>query len=206
MASYEKYASSNVQFTFDLNKSTFFKRNDKNFINILSVAQLNTLENISLLDIFLSKGHVIEPHYHPNATELVYCIKGAASISLLNPFTKQLLTYRITPGEVVNIPRAWWHYEIALVDDTHLLAIFDAPTSEVILGSDLVTLTPSNIWAHTYCMDENEWKKAIRPVRGNTLIGPYAECNKERMDSYPNNWNPNFYYPAHYFSPYGWWM
>jgi hypothetical protein len=85
---------------------------------------------------------------------LVHCISEAATISILNPFTKQLLHYTITPGQVANVPQGWWHYEIATLDNTHLLAIFDAPTPEVILGSDILKFTPAIIIAHTYCIDE----------------------------------------------------
>ena len=115
---------------------------------------------MSLLDIFLSKDNVVEPHYHQNAAELVYCISGSATVSMLNPYTKQILNYTITPGQVVNVPQAWWHYEVALMNNTHLLAIFDAPTPEVILGSDILKCTPSNIMSHTYCIDENQWNQA----------------------------------------------
>lgn len=123
--------------------------------------QLNTLENTSLLDIYLSTGNVIEPHIHQNAAELVYCISGSAVVSLLNPFTNQILNLPIKPGQVANIPQAWWHYEIATADGTHLLAIFDAPTPEVIFGSDILRLTPANMIAHTYCLDEQQWKQAV---------------------------------------------
>ncbi len=92
-------------FTFDVNKSTLFKKDSRNYINILGVEQLNTLENTSLLDIFLSKDNVIEPHYHQNAAELVYCIAGAATVSLLNPFTKKIQNYPIKPGQVANVPQ-----------------------------------------------------------------------------------------------------
>lgn len=60
------YASSYAQFSFDLNKSPLFVKDAKNYINILSAKQLNTLKNISLLDIYLSQNNIIEPHYHPN--------------------------------------------------------------------------------------------------------------------------------------------
>ncbi|XKI12357.1 Cupin type-1 domain-containing protein [Sporosarcina sp. ANT_H38] len=83
------YTSPTKQFTFDVNDSTLIKKNNENFINILSINQLNTLDNVSLLDIFLSNTNVIEPHYHQNAAELVYCISGAVTVSLLNPFTKK---------------------------------------------------------------------------------------------------------------------
>ena len=142
--------------------------------------QLNTLENTSLLDIYLSTGNVVEPHIHQNAAELVYCISGSAVVSLLNPFTNQILNLPIKPGQVANIPKAWWHYEIATADGTHLLAIFDAPTPEVIFGSDILRLTPANIMAHTYCLDEQQWKQAVSPIQSTTVIGPPANCNQNR--------------------------
>ena len=144
---------------------------------------------------FLSTNNNIEPHYHPNASELVYCISGAMAVSILNPFTKQYQHYTITPGQVANIPQGWWHYQMATEDRTHILAIFNAPTPEVILGSDILTLTPSNIMAHTYCMDENQWKKAIEPVMPSTYIGPPKNCHKTTGSN-------TQYYPC-YIHPYG---
>ncbi len=97
----------------------------------------------------------------------------------MNPYTKQIQNYTITPGQVANVPQGWWHYEVALVDHTHLLAIFNAPTPEVILGSDILKFTPANIMSHTYCLDENQWKQAIAPVKPTTYIGPYKDCNRQ---------------------------
>lgn len=177
MTSEWDYTSPSTQFTYDVNKSPLFRKDHNNFINVLGVQQLNTLDNVSLLDIFLSANNVVEPHYHQNAAELVYCISGEAKVSILNPFTKQLLHYTITPGQVANVPQGWWHYEVATVDHTHLLAIFNAPTPQVILGSDLLKLTPANILSHTYCIDENEWKQTVAPVKPATFIGPPNNCN-----------------------------
>lgn len=176
MTSYMDYTSPNTQFTFDLNCNTLFKKDDCNYINILGIKDLNTLENTSLLDIFLSKSNVVEPHYHQNAAELVYCISGAAVVSLINPFTNELLHFPLTPGQVANVPQGWWHYEIATVDCTHLLAIFDAPTPEVILGSDILSKTPANVLAHTYCLNEAMVKETLAPVKPQTFIGPPADC------------------------------
>ena len=118
---------------------------------------------------------------------------------MLNPYTKQVLNYSITPGQVANIPQGWWHYEIATVDNTHLLAIFDAPTPEVILGSDILKFTPANIMAHTYCLDENQWKQAIAPVQPSTYIGPYKNCNKveENIPPQPINQQQPYIQQSH---------
>ncbi|WNS45910.1 cupin domain-containing protein [Paenibacillus sp. MMS20-IR301] len=172
------YTSPNTQFTFDLNGSTLFKKDECNYINVLGIKNLNTLENISLLDIFLSKANVVEPHYHQNAAELVYCISGSVVVSIINPFTNELLHFPLLPGQVANIPQGWWHYEVATADCTHLLAIFDAPTPEVILGSDILSKTPANVLAHTYCLNEALLKEALAGIQPGTLIGPPADCCK----------------------------
>lgn len=180
MTSNIDYTSPSTNFTHDLSKSNFFKKDAQNYINVLGIKQLNTLENTSLLDIYLSTGNVVEPHIHQNAAELVYCISGSAVVSLLNPFTNQILNLPIKPGQVANIPQAWWHYEIASADNTHLLAIFDAPTPEVVFGSDILRLTPANMMAHTYCLNEQQWKQAVSPIQSTTVIGPPGNCNQNR--------------------------
>ncbi|EEM83765.1 MULTISPECIES: cupin domain-containing protein [Bacillus cereus group] len=180
------YTSPSTNFTYDVNKSNFFRKDAKNYINVLGIKQLNTLENTSLLDIYLSTGNVVEPHIHQNAAELVYCISGSAVVSLLNPFTNQILNLPIKPRQVANIPQAWWHYEIATADNTHLLAIFNAPTPEVIFGSDILRLTPAHMMAHTYCLNEQQWKQAVSPIQSTAVIGPPANCNQNReMKNYP---------------------
>ncbi|HFK1400924.1 cupin domain-containing protein [Bacillus cereus] len=208
MTSNIDYTSPSTNFTYDLNKSNFFQKDAQNYINVLGMKQLNTLENTSLLDIYLSTGNVVEPHIHQNAAELVYCISGSAVVSLLNPFTNQILNLPIKPGQVANIPQAWWHYEIATADNTHLLAIFDAPTPEVIFGSDMLRLTPTNIMAHTYCLDEQQWKQAVSPIQSTTVIGSPANCNQKRGTinpaTQPPNPQQNLYYPDSYYFPLYW--
>lgn len=180
--SYMDFTSPDVQFTFDLKNNNFFTKNAHNLINSLSINQLNTLGNVSLLDIYLSKENVVEPHIHQNASELVFCIAGSAVVSLINPFTKKLLNFTITPGQVANVPQGWWHYEIATVDHTHLLAIFDAPIPEFIGGSDLLRLTPASIWAHTYCLNEDQVKKTFAPITDTVVIGPPNSCKPTREE------------------------
>lgn len=65
--SYMDYTNPNVQFFFDLNRNRSITRNAQNYINRLGRDNLNTLGNVSLLDIYLSQGHAVEPHYHQNA-------------------------------------------------------------------------------------------------------------------------------------------
>ncbi|KPL59607.1 cupin domain-containing protein [Rossellomorea vietnamensis] len=195
MTKYMDYSSPEAQFSYDVNKSPLFKKDHQNLINILGVNQLNTLDNTSLLDIYLSKHHFVEPHYHQNAAELVYCISGAAIVSILNPFTKEILNYRISPGQVANVPQGWWHYEEATKDNTHLLAIFNSPVPEVVLGSDILKLTPSSVMSKNYCMNENAWIKTTEKVKSGTYIGP--SCLEPERYSPPRE--TQFSYPPYYY-------
>lgn len=170
-----KMISNAPHYAADLNTSPFFKKNEKNFINILSSKQLNTLDHLSMLDIFLSKDQIIEPHYHPNASELTYCVSGSATISIMNIDKKLFQHYTISAGQVVNIPQGWWHYQIAHTDDTHLQGIFNANTPEVILGSDILTATPADVFAYSYGLDEQQWAATVKNISPSEVIGPPIE-------------------------------
>lgn len=174
--SYMDFTSPNAQYTYDLRNNRMFAKDSGNVIYALGVQQLNTLGNVSLLDIYLTKGNVVEPHIHQNASELVYAISGAAVVSMLNPFTKQVQQYGITPGQVANVPQGWIHWEVATEDGTHLLAVFDAPVPEFIGISDFLRLVPRNILAHTYCLDQAAITEALAPITATTVIGPPAGC------------------------------
>lgn len=210
--SYMDYASPSAQFTYDVNDNLFFKKDARNFINELSIRQLNTLGNVSLLDIYLSTGNIVEPHIHQNASELIYCISGALVVSLVNPFTKELRNFPLTPGQVANVPQGWWHYEIATADNTHILAIFDAPIPEFIGGSDLLRLTPPSVFAHSYCLDEAQVRNTFAPITKTVFIGPPADCAKTQVQGMaagphhhgkPAHTAPAHATPAYYYPSYG---
>ena len=61
----------------------------------------------------LKRGGVREPHWHPNASELTYCISGRAQMTIYpsntgaDSFTVDSFT--IDPGEVVFIPQGFMH-------------------------------------------------------------------------------------------------
>lgn len=188
--SYMNYASPSAQFTFDVNRNTTFKKDDRNFINEVSIKQLNTLGNISILDTYLDRNNMVEPHIHQNASELVYCISGEVVVSIINPFTKELHNYPNRPGQVTSIPQGWWHYDTATVDGTHFLAIFDAPIPEVILASDMLRLTPPEVLAHAYCLDPAKVKNTFAPLNQSVLIGPPKGCQQAQPNAHGANQGP----------------
>ena len=93
-----------------------------------------------------------------------------------------------------------------------LLAIFNAPTPEVIFGSDILRLTPSSVMAHTYCLDEQQWKQAVAPIQSTTVIGPPKDCNQRQnrntIHDIPYQNQTHAQHPSYYYQsqiPYQYW-
>ncbi len=40
--------------------------------------------------------------------------------------------------------------------------------------------------AHTYCLDEDQWKQAVAPITQTVYIGPPTNCNRNTNVSMPN--------------------
>jgi quercetin dioxygenase-like cupin family protein len=170
-------ASSSLNLFYDMKNAPYFKQDPQNFIYQLNEKQLPVMQNLAMLDIYLSQGHTVEPHWHPNAAELVYVIHGEAIISVLNPFTSQLLTYRVTAPQVVYLPMGWWHWQIAMTDHTHLLAIFDNSAPQTVFGSDVLMKTPPEVFQLNYCVNGDKLAQVLEPIQQTVIIGPpYPGC------------------------------
>lgn len=179
------FTNSNLHYAYDMSQSRFFTKNQENYANLLSVEQLPAIGGASLIDVFLSAGNMVEPHYHWNSTELIYCITGEVIATLINPFTKELKNIRIQPQQVVAIPQGWWHYFAASVDNTHVLTIYDAPKPETVWGSDILRLTPPEVFAHSYCLNKEQLEQVLGPIQETVIIGPPADCYAEDHNCFP---------------------
>jgi hypothetical protein len=68
--------------------------------------------------------------------------------------------------------------------------------------------------AHTYCMDENQWRKAIAPVKPSLFIGPSKDCERGNKNmanqnshnvsysTYNTNKDQTYYQPNYQIRPY----
>jgi len=164
--------SPSFNLAFDLRTAPYFQKNSQNFILQDTVKQMPVMQNLSVFDVYLSRGHSVEAHWHPNANELVYMIQGEAIVSTLNPFTKQILSYRVGPPQTVYIPMGWWHWAIAVSDHMHLLAIFDNNATQVVFGSDVLRLTPPEVFQAIYGVNAAQFAEVLKPIDQTVIIGP----------------------------------
>ena len=67
-----------------IREKCLFKRDKKNVAYEVTSTQLPAMIGGAFVDLFMTKGHMREPHWHPNAWELDVVVSGEAVISILN--------------------------------------------------------------------------------------------------------------------------
>ncbi|MCL6460180.1 MAG: cupin domain-containing protein, partial [Gorillibacterium sp.] len=77
----------------DSNRVLNYKRDPHNYITQLFGKQLPAIQN-GFFNVHMSKGIIVQPHWHTNVTEMIFVITGEIITSVCNPFTQRLLTYR----------------------------------------------------------------------------------------------------------------
>ena len=75
---------------------------------IMNADNFPILAGMGAVLLRLEKGGVREPHWHPNAAELSYCITGNAKMTIFST-NARVDTFTINPGQLTFVPRAYWH-------------------------------------------------------------------------------------------------
>lgn len=77
--------------------------------------------------LVLEPGGVRIPHWHPDASELDYCLAGKARISLAFP-SGEWQRFDLTPGQIAILPQGWFHsIENVGEEPMQMLVIFNNP-------------------------------------------------------------------------------
>ncbi|SFJ82905.1 Cupin [Paenibacillus sp. UNC496MF] len=172
-------SSPSLNLSFDLSTAPLFQKNAQNFILQQFAKQLPVMQNLGLLDVYLSNGHSVEPHWHPNASEIQYVVQGEVAVSILNPFSRQILSYRVKPPQTVYIPMGWWHWQTATMDNTHFVSAFDNNATQVVFGSDILRMTPPEVFQMIYGVNAAQLADVLKPIDQTVVIGPPASRDIE---------------------------
>lgn len=171
----------NVPLAADSNAVVNYQRDSRNYVTQLFGQQLPTIAN-GFFNVYLSKGIIVQPHWHTNVTEMVVVITGEITASVFNPFTRERLTYRLKPGQVVVFPKGWFHWFVAETDDVYVLTIFDQPTPDIVFGADFLAATPPEVAHRAYCLDEEAYARAVASIKNDAILGPPIGCDTEVSD------------------------
>ena len=114
---------------------TFFRANKKQF---------PALRGLAVQQLKLKSGAVREPHSHPNAEQLDYCVSGHAQVGIVGPEgQRQLLD--LHEGDISFVPRGYVHW-IRNVGNAplHFLVILSHEMPETIELSETLAGVPGD--------------------------------------------------------------
>lgn len=108
-----------------------------------------------------------EPHWHPNANELSYCVEGKALMTIFNPGAGHS-TFTIEPGVLSFVPMGSLHH-IQNIGNTplKLLVCFDNSNPEDLELSSSIAVMPKHILAETFKLSSNFFEglhAAVKPI------------------------------------------
>lgn len=139
-------------------------------VQILSAQQIPRLQGITVFPLMAVPHGLREPHWHPNASELNYCVSGHAQIGLVAP-DGNLQSFAVGPGDIAFLPENWFHYIASVSDEPLRILIFFLtadPRVETINLSQTVDNVPARILAASF--DSDPARFAALPRRGNVGI------------------------------------
>ena len=116
------------------------------------------LKKLALFSLRLKKNGIREPHWHPNADELNYVIKGKARLTILSPGGKKE-TFELKPGQGSIIPAGYFHHiENIGAGELHMTVYFSNPDPDDIGLSGALSAYSNGILASTFSTGEKFFK------------------------------------------------
>ncbi len=141
-------------FVFSLEGSRPVRQSDAGTIHVADSTNFNVSQTVAAALVTVKPGGVREMHWHPNADEWQYYIKGKARMTVFNT-GPNALTMDFAAGDIGYVRRNYGHY-VENVGDTDLqfIGVFRAPRYEEISLSNWLTHTPPKLVAQHLNVDE----------------------------------------------------
>lgn len=140
-------------------------------VKFADVNNFPILKDMTMFYAKLEKGGLREPHWHPNASELDYVVKGKVRIGILSGDMSRE-TVDLEPGDICYIPRGYFHYILNLADGESELAIaFSDPNPEDIGITGAFGFLDNDLLGLSFNTSPDLFKDIPKPD-GNLIVTP----------------------------------
>jgi len=141
-------------FIFPLGSSRPVRSSDAGIVQIADSTNFKVSVGVAAALVTVRPGGIREMHWHPNADEWQYYIKGKARMTVFNT-GPNALTLDFAAGDIGYVKRNFGHYVENVGDtDMQFVAVFRAPRYEEISLSNWLTHTPPALVAQHLNIDE----------------------------------------------------
>jgi oxalate decarboxylase len=141
-------------FTFSLGSSVPISQTKGGTVQIADSSNFKVSTTVAAALVTMRPGALRQMHWHPNADEWQYYIKGKGRMAVFNT-GPNVLTMDFNPGDIGYVKRNYGHY-VQNVGDTDLqfFAVFRTPHYAEVSLSDWLTHSPPEMVAQHLNVDE----------------------------------------------------
>jgi oxalate decarboxylase len=141
-------------FTFRLASSVPVRQTKGGEVRIADSSNFSISKTIAAALVTIRPGGMRELHWHPNADEWQYWIKGKGQMTVFETGPKAV-TLNFGPGDIAYVKRNNGHYVKNTGDtDVQFLEVFRSPRFADVSLSDWLTHTPPSLVAQHFNIDE----------------------------------------------------
>jgi oxalate decarboxylase len=154
MAAQKAESAPPFPFTFPLGSTPPLRESKNGTIRVADSTNFHVSTNVAAAIVTVPPGGVREMHWHQNADEWQYYIKGKGRMTVFNT-GPQALTMDFAPGDIGYVRRNYGHY-VENVGDTELqfVGVFRTSRYEEVSLSDWLTHLPPQLVAQHLNIDE----------------------------------------------------
>lgn len=161
-----KYISS--RFKFNIEKSVKPVLTKGGYLQLATKTNLPVLDGLGILGFGLNPKGVVEPHWHTNAGELVYIVKGKTRITVLSP-DGNIETLEVNGGQGAFAPASHFHnIENVGSDDVEVIAYFSHDQPDYIGIGEVIGSYSNDVLASVFNVEPSYFDSFKKP--GGPLI------------------------------------
>ncbi|WP_068468848.1 cupin domain-containing protein [Candidatus Protochlamydia phocaeensis] len=155
------------QYKFDIEDSAKTVETKGGYLQVGTKANLPVLQELGILGFGLNPKGCVEPHWHTNAGELVYIVKGKTRITVLSP-NGHVEVLEVKGGEGAFAPACHFHnIENIGPDQVEVIAFFSHATPDYIGIGEAIGAYSNEVLASIFNVEPayfNAFKKPEGPL------------------------------------------
>lgn len=156
-------SSQGSKYKFAIEESDKVVQTKGGYLQIGTKKNLSSLQGLGILGFGLNPKGIVEPHWHTNAGELVYIVKGKTRITVLAPNGKVEIL-NVNEGEGAFAPASYFHnIENIGSDEVEVIAFFSHDSPDYIGIGEVVGAYSNELLASVFNTPQEYFDSLKKP-------------------------------------------
>jgi len=157
-------------YKFNIGDSTKAILTKGGYLQVGTKINLPILQGLGILGFGLNQKGIVEPHWHTNAGELVYIVKGQTRITILSP-EGNVEELEVKGGEGAFAPASYFHnIENIGPDEVEVIAFFSHDAPDYIGIGEVVGSYSNEMLTSVFNTSPNYWDNFKKPEKPLVIV------------------------------------